>query len=180
MRAGEGATLMAEQLTLEEIARNGGTIDGDERTAPRGRNLVDRASDHTFSGPGLSRDEDGDVDTGYLLDNLPDLQHLVAAPEADLRSEAGGTGIFAGAASVKARMCEEVLDGNLDLLEIGAASDRALGSKNIGVSSRTGLSVGQYDDRAKVIPLVQRREGFYFGIAACDERPISSFVEEAR
>jgi hypothetical protein len=117
--------------------------------------MVDGACDHTLPGTSLSRDEDGHVNAGCLLDDLPDLQHLVTAPEADLRSEACDTGIVAGAT-------------------------RALGSKNSGVSSRIGLTVGQYDDRAKVIPLVQRREGFYFGIAACDERPISSFVEEAR
>src|SRR5882724_6274061 len=123
MRAGKGAALVAEELALEEIAGNGGTIDRDERTPSRGRSLMDRASDHAFSGPGLSRDEDGDLDTRHLLDDLPDLQHLVATPKADLGLEISDTGGVVGTATPDTWVRDEVVDTGRELPGIGASFD---------------------------------------------------------
>ena len=48
---------------------------------------MDRAGDQLLAGAGLARDENGDVDTGGLSDDLARLQHLWAAPELHLTSD---------------------------------------------------------------------------------------------
>src|SRR5262249_56899258 len=56
---GEGALLDAEQLRLEDGFRQGGAIDGDERTLrPRGE-LVDGAGGELLAGAGLAHQQNG-------------------------------------------------------------------------------------------------------------------------
>jgi hypothetical protein len=55
LRAGERALLVAEQLALDQLARDGCHVDGDEGTiAPLGV-VVQHASDQLLAGAGLAR-----------------------------------------------------------------------------------------------------------------------------
>ena len=51
--AGEGALLVAEQLAFDEIARNGGHVDGDERAALALAVVVQRFGDEFLAGAGF-------------------------------------------------------------------------------------------------------------------------------
>ena len=68
-RAGEGALLVAEELALEQLARDRGAVDRDERArrARRAR-LVDGARDQLLAGAGLAGDEHGRVGRRHPLD----------------------------------------------------------------------------------------------------------------
>src|SRR5262249_43249407 len=55
--AGEGALLVAEEFALDQPARQGGTIDLDERTVLALARRVDRAGDQLLAGARLAGDE---------------------------------------------------------------------------------------------------------------------------
>src|SRR5690606_32358805 len=57
-RPGEGALLVAEQLVLQDLTREGAAVDRDERALLAGRLLVDRAGDELLAGAALAHDED--------------------------------------------------------------------------------------------------------------------------
>src|SRR6266571_1519725 len=64
--AGEGASLVTEQLALQQVPRHGGAVDLDEGPSPPGGEMVDRVGDELFAGAGLARDDHGDVDARRL------------------------------------------------------------------------------------------------------------------
>ena len=64
MGAGERATLVAEQLGLQQIVRDGGAVDLDERLLAPIRLVVDVAGDHFLADAGLAHDQDGHVGAG--------------------------------------------------------------------------------------------------------------------
>src|SRR5262249_35978547 len=84
MGAREGPSLVAEELGLEELLGHGRAVHLHERLYPAGREVVNRACDDVLAGPGLTLDEDSDVDPSRLLDGLPYLTHPRTAPERDL------------------------------------------------------------------------------------------------
>src|SRR4029077_4929513 len=64
--------LMAEELAFEQVERNGGTVQLDQRVATAGTGVVDRVSDEFLAGPGLSLDKHcriGRRDTFHLFQN---------------------------------------------------------------------------------------------------------------
>src|SRR2546422_156669 len=83
----EGASLVTEQLALQELSRHGGAVDLDEWPSPAGGEVVDRPGDQLLAGAGLTSDENGDVDAGRFTEDLTRFQHLGAAPELQLPSE---------------------------------------------------------------------------------------------
>src|SRR5881396_4280530 len=88
--AGEGASLVTEQLAFQELPRHGGAVDLDEGPRPAGGEMVDRVGDELLASAGLARDEHGDVDAGRLPKNLARFQHPGAAPEPHLASHSRG------------------------------------------------------------------------------------------
>src|SRR5512139_1587946 len=56
-RAGEGALLPTEQLTLDEVGRQTGAVHADERLVFAIALPVEKAGEYTFAGPGLSREK---------------------------------------------------------------------------------------------------------------------------
>ena len=60
-RAGEGALLVAEELALEQLARQRGAVELDERALAARALLVDRARDELLAGAGLALDQHGAV-----------------------------------------------------------------------------------------------------------------------
>src|SRR5437773_958718 len=83
--AREGAAAMAEQLAFEQIARDGGAVEGDKRLLRAVREIVNRARENLLPGAALTGDEDGDVGLG----NPARERHQLA-------QVAGDHGAFAG------------------------------------------------------------------------------------
>ena len=88
---GEGAAAMAEQLRLDQITRDGGAVDLDERAVRPATELVDRARHELFAGAVLSMDEDAGVARRHLADERDHLLHRLASrdevAESRVRSE---------------------------------------------------------------------------------------------
>ena len=59
--AGEGAAAVAEQLALEQVARDGGAVERHERFLGAIGEVVDRAGEDFLAGTALAGDEDVDV-----------------------------------------------------------------------------------------------------------------------
>src|SRR3989442_13788925 len=76
----EGASLVTEQLALQELSRHGGAVDLDEWPSPARGEVVDRPGDQLLAGAGLTRDENGDVDAGRFPAGLTRLQPLGPEP----------------------------------------------------------------------------------------------------
>ena len=56
-RAGVGAALAAEQLALDERARDGGAADADHRPVMARTEVVDRLGEHFLAGAGLAEQQ---------------------------------------------------------------------------------------------------------------------------
>src|SRR5690606_11853812 len=67
-RAGERALHVAEELALEEIARDRGAVHADQRPLAARARVVDRARDQLLAGARLARDQHGGVGVGDELD----------------------------------------------------------------------------------------------------------------
>jgi hypothetical protein len=68
--ARKSASLMAKELTFEQVEGNGGTVQLDQRVAAAGTSIVNRVSDQFLPSSGLSLDEHsriGRCNTLYLL-----------------------------------------------------------------------------------------------------------------
>jgi len=74
-RAGEGAALVAEQLALDQLARDGGHVDGDEGAGAAAAVIVQRAGDQLLAGAGFAVDHDGQVRGREPGDAAVDLLH---------------------------------------------------------------------------------------------------------
>ena len=62
--AGEGAAAVAEQLAFEQVARDGGAVEGDEGFLGAVGEVVDRAGEDFLAGAALAGDEDVDFGPG--------------------------------------------------------------------------------------------------------------------
>src|ERR1700761_5337509 len=65
---------MTEQLTLQQGFRNGGTVQGDERTATPSAQVVNQTSEQFLSRAGFTIDNDGRISRRYqsgLLQGAP-------------------------------------------------------------------------------------------------------------
>src|SRR3989442_11064057 len=60
----EGAAFIAEQLGLQEVLRDGGAIDGEERLPVALAVFMNRPGDQLFSGPAFAENQDVDVHGG--------------------------------------------------------------------------------------------------------------------
>jgi hypothetical protein len=69
-RSGESALLVPEQLTFEELSRDGSAIDGDERTIGAAGQLVNTPRHELFAATRLAMDEHGAV----IASDLPHQQ----------------------------------------------------------------------------------------------------------
>ena len=102
-RAGEGALLVAEELGLEQLGRNGAAVDRDEGAlAPRAQ-VVDGVRGDFLAGAGLAEDEDGGVVVGDLADQGDDFTDREGGSGRQPRR--GGRGYLGRRALVFAR-CE--------------------------------------------------------------------------
>src|SRR5262245_62987649 len=80
MRPGEGATLVAEELALQQLAGHRRAVDLDERTSFPHRRIMDGAGDHVLPRSRPPEDEPGHVAAGAWPDDPPDSAHLGPPP----------------------------------------------------------------------------------------------------
>ena len=91
VRAGERAALVAEQLALDQLARDRRHVDGDERAAAALAVVVHRARDELLAGAGFAVDHDRQVGAHQPRDDAVDLLHRRrAADDRQLLLEAAG------------------------------------------------------------------------------------------
>ena len=74
-RAGEGALLVAEQLALDQVARDRRHVDGDERAVPALAVVVQGAGDELLAGAGLAGDHHREVGLHQPGERPVDLLH---------------------------------------------------------------------------------------------------------
>ena len=73
--AGEGAALVAEQLRLDQIARDRRHVDGDERAVAPLAVVVQRARDQFLAGAGLAGDHHGEIGLHQPRQHAVDFLH---------------------------------------------------------------------------------------------------------
>ena len=78
LRAGEGPLLVAEQLRLDQVLRDRGAVDLDERPLRPLAVVVDRVRDQLLAGAVLPLDQDVGVAAGDALHQLEHFVHLLA------------------------------------------------------------------------------------------------------
>jgi hypothetical protein len=66
--SGEGASLVAKELTFQKVQRNGSAIELYEPASAPGADVVNRARDQLLAGTGLSLDKNGGVHRRDTLD----------------------------------------------------------------------------------------------------------------
>src|SRR5262245_10660159 len=86
-RSGERALLVSEELGLEEVLGQRGTVHRDERLACAPAVGVDGPGDELLAGAGLAEDEDVGLGAGRLLHQLEDLSHRRTAPDNVVEAE---------------------------------------------------------------------------------------------
>jgi hypothetical protein len=85
LRAGEGAALVAEQLGLQQILRDGRGVDGDKWPAAGARGmLVQRARHQFLAGAGFAGDQHRDVALRQAADGAEHVLHRRRLPVAGL------------------------------------------------------------------------------------------------
>ncbi|OPY06137.1 MAG: hypothetical protein A4E67_01603 [Syntrophaceae bacterium PtaB.Bin038] len=77
LRPREGALRVAEELGVEEAARQGGHVDRGERERGPGARAVNRPGEQLLARPALAGDEDGHVAGGVQLRFLEQAEHLL-------------------------------------------------------------------------------------------------------
>ena len=90
--AGEGALHMAEDLAFQQVARDGGAVDGDERLVATAAELVQGIGAELLAGAALAGDEHGGLAGGRVLQDAVDRLH--GHGMADEVAEAVAAGFF--------------------------------------------------------------------------------------
>src|SRR4030065_2112730 len=78
---GKGPLLPAEQFALHQIARQGSTVDVDQRPILARAHVVDGGSDQLLSRTGLAEDEDRCVHRSDLLCSIENILETITLPE---------------------------------------------------------------------------------------------------
>src|SRR5207244_4294375 len=79
--AGEGALLVAEQLALQQLIRDGRAVEGQKRRPGSGAVLVDGAGDYLLAGAALAGDQHRDSLSRNAANGLVDLAHRGAGAD---------------------------------------------------------------------------------------------------
>ena len=72
---------MTKQLALDQVARNGGHVDGDERPATAFAIIMQRAGDQLLASTGLARDHDREIGLHEARERAVDLLHGRRTPD---------------------------------------------------------------------------------------------------
>ncbi len=79
--AREGPALVAEELAFDEVGRQGGAIDLDERPLPASAGTVNRPGDQLLARAGFSEDEGGRIGGGNLIHLVEHVFQCIAAAD---------------------------------------------------------------------------------------------------
>src|SRR5208337_4898731 len=74
--SGEGSFFVAKELALQQIFRDGGTVDFDERTGSAARLFVDGAGNEVFANSAFAAQQDGGVGGRNPFDRGQHLLHF--------------------------------------------------------------------------------------------------------
>ena len=122
--AGEGPLLVAEQFALDEVARNGRHVDGDEGAFLALAVIVQRAGHQFLAGAGLAVDHHGEVGLHQARERAIDFLHRRRAPDErhalDLLGRAG--------VAVLARLGHRAADDADQLLEVEGLRQIVIGA----------------------------------------------------
>ena len=80
-RAGERASLVSEELAFEQVRRDGGTVDADERPVLAGVILMQSPGDQFFARPAFAGDQDRAGCACNLFDHVVDAVHRLRLPD---------------------------------------------------------------------------------------------------
>ena len=144
--ARKGASLVPEQLALQELPRHGSAVDLDEWPRPSGREMVDRPCDELLAGACLARHKNRDVDAGRFAKDLARFQHLGAAPELHLPSDPPGHLLGSRPERFGLR-ANQLVDRLLELVEVQRLVEHRLHLERGGVAAVVA-TVRNRDDRA--------------------------------
>ena len=67
--------LVAEQLALQQVLRDGGAVDRDEGPRRRGAQVVQRAGEQLLAGAALAQQQHADIGRRHLLDRPAEREH---------------------------------------------------------------------------------------------------------
>src|SRR5690606_36691236 len=116
VRARERALLVAEELALDQLARNGGAVDLDEGGVLARAQPVDGAADELLAGAALPGDEHARLGGRHLVDVLKQLLHRRAGADHLVASLELALHLFDGAA--EPRRSDAVLHADQDALAV--------------------------------------------------------------
>jgi len=150
--AGERALLVAEELRLEHLARQGATVDGDE--GPRGprRERVDRASHELLPRAALAQDEHRGVGRRDPLDDPENLLHLGTLGE-DAAERLGARGVRAQRLVVPEELglLRGLLDQDVELLDLHGLREVVIGAELHRLDGRGHLLEARHHDHLRLL-----------------------------
>ena len=85
--AGEGALLVPEQLRLEQVRRERGTVDREHRRIAARAERVHHAGRDLLAGPGLAADEHGPVAVSDAANFIMSTSNRVSKPVRNARND---------------------------------------------------------------------------------------------
>jgi hypothetical protein len=150
--AGKGATLVAEQLALEQLARHRRAVDLDEgRSSARGVD-VDGASGQLLADTRLTADQHRDIGARRLLDHLLDVTHLGTDQQCQLPPQALAVVLASGRRRrLAAGTSRHGPDGALEILGRVRPANEVVGTGLNGLDDlSTVTGIGDHDDGTRL------------------------------
>ena len=144
-RAGERALLVAEQRALDELARNGGDVDRDERRVGIGRLAMQEAREQLLAGAAFAEDHDGGRKFRDLVHRF---EHVLQAG-ARAGDEVAGGGV--------ARRVLQRQHVAMQILPLAGVADEL--AQHVGIGVLRQEVIGAELDRADRAVDVRRRGG---------------------
>jgi len=146
-RASEGAALVAEQLALQEILRDGAAVDCDEGVRGAWAARVDRPRHQLLAGACLALDQHRDVGGGHALDEVQDLLHLGSLrDDAADRLEAFDLHLEGRVLAPQPGLLRRLLDEQLQLLHGRRFGEVVVGAELHGLDRRGHRGVPREHD----------------------------------
>src|SRR5581483_9793385 len=149
---GEGALLVAEQLGLQHLARQGAAVDRHERARGARRPLVDGARHQLLAGAALAEDQHRGVSRRHPLDDAEDLLHLGAAGQ--------DSPVGLGARRVRAEghviphqlaLLGRLADDDVELLDLGRLGQVVVCAELHGLHRSGHFLEARHDDHLRVL-----------------------------
>ena len=149
-RAREGASLVAEELRLEELAREPRAVEVDESLFAPGAVRVDPPREDPLPRSGLAEDEDGAVPLEHEARPLVEPPHLRARPDERVE-EAGLRPRDDLLPLAQALLLQEPLDEDEERLRLDRLRQELLGAVLDGADGEVDRAVRRQDDERRLL-----------------------------